>query len=288
MNWAKSNKILFSIILVISFVIAEFLLIKFLDLKIYDHVMMFLFLAVAIVSLNTNLIIGLISSFILVLMYGLLVIIGGTTDYMVNIGMSYYYLGIPVIIGLLFGLIGNLNQNYLSTPETFELNFDELVRIDELTGFRNLEDYNLSLEEEISRVKRYGGEMSLMLINIDSFAELNQVYGFTQGNKFLKCFSDFVVELTRNVDKLYRISSDRFAIILPNTNEDGSIILKERLIKKIEEMDVFKKSNKQKNEINVEIEFSEFKDFDMDANTFNHEVENKFEKYRERLLWRID
>lgn len=284
MNWAKSNKILFSIILVISFVIAEFFLIKFLDLKIYDHVMMFLFLAVAIVSLNTNLIIGLISSFILVLVYGLLVIIGGTTDYMVNIGMSYYYLGIPVIIGLLFGLIGNLNQNYLSTPETFELNFDELVRIDELTGFRNLEDYNLSLEEEISRVKMYGGEISLMLINIDSFAELNQAYGFTQGNKFLKCFSDFVVELTENVDKLYRISSDRFAIILPNTNEDGSVMLKERLIKKIEEMDVFKKSNTQKNEINVEIEFSEFKDFDMDAKTFNHEVENKFEKYRERLL----
>lgn len=75
------------------------------------------------------------------------------------------------------------------------------------------------LDYEISRAKRYGGQLSILMVNIDAFRFYNEALGHKEGDKFLQDFSRMLDIHLRDIDTVCRYVGDEFVIILPGTNE---------------------------------------------------------------------
>jgi diguanylate cyclase (GGDEF)-like protein len=258
------------------YLIAMFLLYSYSTLNLVDIVMVTLIALLGLVGIHISIMTSLVMTFVITLLYGLVIIFSGTLSDYEPVTMNYFYLFIPMTVSVLSGMVGLINQRYLRVSEDFSDSYNELIRIDAVTGFRNEKDYYVSLKEETERSKRYTQPLSLLLIHIESFDDLNHLYGISQGEKFLKHLSDFIVEITRLSDQHYRIKHDLFAIILPNTDFDGTALLKERFIKEFESLNIIVKTSHQKVTIEIDIVFEAY-DEEMTADDFQHQLLNKLE-----------
>lgn len=108
---------------------------------------------------------------------------------------------------------------------------------DELTGLYNRTYVHERLEAEISRAKRYGTSVSCMLLDIDFFKVVNDMYGYDWGDVLLKDVTEVLKRHVRKEDILTRYGDEEFLIVLPNTDEDSSYIFAERLRKDIAQME---------------------------------------------------
>jgi diguanylate cyclase (GGDEF)-like protein len=270
MKQYKINRLFLTLITLAIIVVSFAILSQFTSFEWIDYLVVFALSLIGIISVRSYTMTGLLLAFVTTLLYGLVVIFSGTTDIMSAVEINYYYLGLPITLAVIFGFIGMINQVLKEDIEVFSKEYDELVRIDDLTGFRNQVDYYVQLDEEINRKNRYKHDLTLMLLYIESFDDLNELYGEHQGNKLLKYLSEFVVEVTRNVDKHYRVASNLFAVILPNTSHEGSIILRERFIEALEEVTIVVKTNNQRIDIEMDIIVEEYKDESLTAREFHH------------------
>ena len=77
------------------------------------------------------------------------------------------------------------------------------------------------MDDEVSRVKRYGFPLSLVLIDIDHFKQVNDKYGHAAGDKVLRIYSEKILSIFRHHDMIARYGGEEFAVLLPNTDLDG-------------------------------------------------------------------
>jgi diguanylate cyclase (GGDEF)-like protein len=91
-------------------------------------------------------------------------------------------------------------------------------------------NYHLeNLKKEIMRAKRYKHSLSAIMLDIDEFKKINELFSFKTGDEILTLIVKIIQKTIRAVDILTRYSGDRFLIILPNTNKRESLELAERL-----------------------------------------------------------
>ncbi|MDX2456104.1 MAG: GGDEF domain-containing protein [Gammaproteobacteria bacterium] len=106
---------------------------------------------------------------------------------------------------------------------------DELTRVrllsltDELTGLPNRRAFMRRLEDEVARVQRYGFPLSLILIDMDHFKAVNDEYGHAAGDEVLRVYSKNILSIFRHHDMVARYGGEEFAVLLPNTDSDGSV-----------------------------------------------------------------
>lgn len=105
--------------------------------------------------------------------------------------------------------------------------------IDGLTGLYNRRHFEYNVEREFLRVKRYPADLSLAMIDIDHFKNVNDTYGHQFGDYVLKEISDIISASFRKTDMIYRYGGEELAIILTETSLDNSMIPLERLREKI-------------------------------------------------------
>lgn len=113
----------------------------------------------------------------------------------------------------------------------------EKAYIDPLTGVSNRAAFDKALEQECDLAQRHDNALTLMMLDIDHFKQINDNYGHVVGDIALKSFADCIGECVRRSDAMFRYGGEEFAIILRNTELDGAALLAERMRKKIEEMD---------------------------------------------------
>jgi len=89
-------------------------------------------------------------------------------------------------------------------------------------------------EHEIVRIKRTNEKLSLMMIDIDNFKQINDQLGQEGGDKVLVEFSKLINNFLRDIDIFARWGGEEFCILLPNTNKKQAIQIVERLIKKVQ------------------------------------------------------
>ncbi len=106
---------------------------------------------------------------------------------------------------------------------------------DGLTGFYNRRHFEDNIEREYLRTKRYASELSLAMIDIDSFKLVNDTYGHQFGDYVLKEISKLIISSFRKTDMVYRYGGDELAAILTETSVENSLIPLERLREKISE-----------------------------------------------------
>jgi len=124
------------------------------------------------------------------------------------------------------------------------------------TGLYNYRYLRERLERELQRAKRYVFPLSVLMIDIDYFKSINDVYGHQYGDYILKRFADYLNSFIRGSDVISRYGGEEFLIILPDTNKDGAILFAERLAENISRH-VFDPKNK-KIELKVSIGIASF------------------------------
>jgi diguanylate cyclase (GGDEF)-like protein len=105
----------------------------------------------------------------------------------------------------------------------------ELVITDDLTGLYNGRHLHALLDEEIERVNRFGGKLSLIFIDLDFFKKVNDSRGHMVGSRTLAEIGRLINANIRKVCKAARYGGDEFVIILPNTGKEGALTLANRL-----------------------------------------------------------
>lgn len=98
-----------------------------------------------------------------------------------------------------------------------------LSMTDFLTSLPNRRAFDVQLAQELSRVKRTGQPLSLLLLDIDYFKQYNDYYGHPGGDQALQALGEVVAYVARRgVDMGARLGGEEFAILLPNTEEAGA------------------------------------------------------------------
>lgn len=120
-----------------------------------------------------------------------------------------------------------------------------LAITDGLTGLFAYRYFQIRLQYEFDRVHRYGGELSLIILDVDHFKNFNDTYGHESGNTVLKSISDTLRVSIRKIDILARYGGEEFCVILPHINLEGALAFSDRLREIIEQLEV--KLTKDKN-----------------------------------------
>ncbi|MCE5312112.1 MAG: GGDEF domain-containing protein [Nitrospiraceae bacterium] len=106
---------------------------------------------------------------------------------------------------------------------------EDAAATDPLTGCLNRRALYKYLDHDISVAKRYGGNLSLIMFDIDRFKQINDTYGHQSGDKVLKDASELIISSIRKSDYISRYGGEEFIIVLPNTSHHIAIGLAERL-----------------------------------------------------------
>ena len=112
---------------------------------------------------------------------------------------------------------------------------EQLANTDGLTKINNRRRFMELSQQEVNRYSRYGGTLSLLIIDIDHFKRVNDTYGHDMGDKVLKEFAQLILNSIRDTDIFGRIGGEEFALLMPETAREGAISTAERLRQKISE-----------------------------------------------------
>jgi len=110
----------------------------------------------------------------------------------------------------------------------------KLAAFDDLTGVYNRRSMFHHLEAELSRCRRYGRSLGVLMVDIDHFKRVNDEYGHLVGDQALRWVATTLQNELRSMDFLCRYGGEEFCAILPETNRPGVLRAGERLRSAIE------------------------------------------------------
>jgi len=105
----------------------------------------------------------------------------------------------------------------------------QLATVDSLTGFFLRDYFFRRLGDEYQRVSRYGGQFSLLMLDLDGFKAINDRHGHPAGDQYLRDVSDTIRAELRAADLGCRYGGDEFCLMLPETDPAGARVIAERI-----------------------------------------------------------
>jgi diguanylate cyclase (GGDEF)-like protein/PAS domain S-box-containing protein len=106
---------------------------------------------------------------------------------------------------------------------------EALATLDGLTNLKNRRAFAERLSEEVSRSRRAGTPVSLLMFDIDHFKQFNDAFGHPRGDDVLRLVGRLLQRAVRDTDFAARYGGEEFAVILPDTTRDEARLLAERL-----------------------------------------------------------
>ena len=129
-------------------------------------------------------------------------------------------------------LAGALNNAQLNSQ------LNEMVIRDGLMGIYNRRYLEQRLQEAFKVSERYQRPLSVLMVDIDHFKQVNDTYGHPVGDEVLKWVSRSIGQRLRTTDILGRYGGEEFLIILPETDLKGASKLAQSLVQRIEQLPV--------------------------------------------------
>jgi len=117
--------------------------------------------------------------------------------------------------------------------ETFSKAKD-LLFIDDVSGLYNHRYLDIALDREMKRVERYASHLAVLFIDVDSFKQVNDIYGHLVGSRVLAEFGALIKKAVRDVDIVIRYGGDEYTAILVETTCATAELVAERIRRKVE------------------------------------------------------
>ena len=166
------------------------------------------------------------------------------------------FVGIPFSTGgSLLGVLTIVNPTQLPLPGTLEEKYlnimadcmaisiarvlhiealREAAIIDPLTQLFNRRGFLQIIQQEMERCRRFQRTLSLLMIDIDNFKQINDAYGHLKGDDTLQHFSQVLVECVRKVDYICRYGGDEFIVLMPDTTLNNANEVRARIIESVD------------------------------------------------------
>ena len=100
---------------------------------------------------------------------------------------------------------------------------------DEVTGLYNRRFFSIRLEEEVSRYRRFNHPVSVVLLDLDAFKEINDDLGHAAGDETLRGMAEILLRHSRGINVICRYGGDEFAILLVETSKAGARLYADRI-----------------------------------------------------------
>jgi diguanylate cyclase (GGDEF)-like protein len=110
---------------------------------------------------------------------------------------------------------------------------ERLATTDGLTGLANHRTFQARLDEHLLAAARYGKRLSLILCDIDHFKSVNDTYGHPVGDLVLKGVARALQREARATDLVARYGGEEFAVVMPETDAPGALVIAERIREKV-------------------------------------------------------
>jgi diguanylate cyclase (GGDEF)-like protein len=105
----------------------------------------------------------------------------------------------------------------------------EAAAVDNLTGLMNRRAFDRRLAEEVARSQRYGSPLSLLMMDLDGFKQVNDSFGHSSGDALLRAVGVLLGSELRTADVAVRFGGDEFALILPSTLKTDAWAVAEKI-----------------------------------------------------------
>ncbi len=105
----------------------------------------------------------------------------------------------------------------------------QLAYRDGLTGVFNRRYFESRLVDEVTRAARYGGGVSVLMIDLDHFKRINDEFGHMLGDDVLRAVSAIFARQLRKVDVVCRYGGEEFAVVLPATQGASAVTVADKL-----------------------------------------------------------
>ena len=135
-----------------------------------------------------------------------------------------------LLAGLLLGTVQRRNHSTQTRLAASSLT-------DRLTGLYNYGTFADYLHNEVNKVDRYGGQLCLLMLDLDHFKPFNDRHGHEAGNELLRRLGSTLGALVREADMAARYGGEEFAVLIRGDEADG-YELAERLRRAVETTDI--------------------------------------------------
>lgn len=123
----------------------------------------------------------------------------------------------------------DMERAYSSHLETLSRRLRDLAYRDGLTGLFNHRYFQEQLAHEVERAQRYGHRLSVLMLDVDRFKEVNDTYGHLMGDTLLTYVAQLIAAKLRTSDIAARYGGDEFAVILPETDQEKALAVAQKL-----------------------------------------------------------
>lgn len=170
------------------------------------------------------------------------------------------------------------NINLIQSINTrLQKEYRDLITIDKTTGLSNLKGFYIDLYREMSKAKRHKLNLSLMIVKIQYYDELNAILGEKEMEEILKIISNVITLAIRGEDISYKLNKDTLAILMPSTNLQGAEVVKNRIKESISEKNLKIKQEDKNVNINIKVGIVEYKNTIKEAFEFKELAEKELE-----------
>ncbi|WP_161539616.1 GGDEF domain-containing protein [Paramagnetospirillum kuznetsovii] len=140
--------------------------------------------------------------------------------------------GTPPVLALLWWLCMSLAVTLcmvLMAGERLQMDLNEQVSRDPLTGVFNRRAFFMMADHEVAQLRRSGEPLSVLMMDIDLFKQINDRFGHAVGDEVLRRFTALALRLLRQEDVFARMGGEEFVALLPRSSVEMAMAVAERL-----------------------------------------------------------
>jgi diguanylate cyclase (GGDEF)-like protein len=146
------------------------------------------------------------------------------------------FLEMTIAVGIII-LLFEADQTRLAAEMHELVSSDEELKEkgirDPLTGLYNRHYFNDIIRRELATARRFGTSISVLLVDVDRFKEINDVKGHAVGDDVLRFVANYLTACVRDTDYVFRWGGDEFLIVLPKTDPAAASSKADELVRRL-------------------------------------------------------